>query len=196
MIFVIPVSIVSFNFASDMVHKAQKTLTFSYCDVEIDNSDVELSSQKDGQTTINNVDLMKKYGNIVCENAGMNTDVYYGINRVSLRNGCASSAENSLPGQGGCVKVTGYYSTAMKALKNVEIGDIITYSTTYGVFTYKVYNVTTCDSFSKLSLSNDEELVLSCYSSNDIFANYSDEKLFVQAKLVSGPTVQGGVTNE
>jgi LPXTG-site transpeptidase (sortase) family protein len=171
------------NSAIDTVHTAQQTLTIDYNDISAsdDYSGVVGESAEKPKS-------ISKFGVITCENAGLNADAYYGINRVSLRDGAGVKSNSSLPGDDGEVAVYGYASTAFKALQYVEIGDVITFETSWGVYQYQVTDIVTS---SKAPKSNaGQSLVLASSKNSKAFADFSDEKLFVLADLISSSQVE------
>lgn len=175
LIVIVPVSVHMMNIAIDTVHKAQETLSIDFNDIKANNN--YSASDSDRPTGVS------KFGIITCENAGLNADAYYGMNRVSLRNGAGVSSESSLPGDKGTVNVYGYTSTAFKALKYVETGDVITFETGWGVYRYEVKDVLTSDSAPE---SNAEQsLILASAENSKAFSSFNDEKLYILAELIS-----------
>lgn len=179
LIAVVPACVHMMNMAIDTVHTAQETLSIGLNDVEAKN---EYSGvQTDGKAS--KPSDISKFGEIICENAGLKADAYYGINRVSLRNGAGVSSEAALPGDNGVVNVYGYASDSFKALKYVEAGDIITFETGWGVYYYEVTDVSTSEEAPVLTA--DQGLVLASAKNNDAFSCFDDAKLYVVAELIS-----------
>lgn len=187
MIVIGPACVIGMNFAVNTVHKAQKTLAIDYNDIQpID--DYVGSDKVSGEVDKPNLNVSQKMGIITCENAGLNADVYYGINRVSLRNGVALEADGKLCGEGGKINVYGYALSNFKALNNADVNDIIHFETLWGTYEYKVTSKTVASSIP--DTGNSETLVLVTAKDSDAFSDYGYEKLYVVAKLVSGPTVK------
>jgi ribosomal 50S subunit-recycling heat shock protein len=174
LIVVVPVGLHMMNVAIDTVHTAQKTLTIDYNDVKA--SDNVLDS--DGEFV-----LATKIGKVTCENAGLSTDLYYGINRVSLRNGAAVKSTASDFDNEGAVDIYGYTSTAFKSLKYVEEGDIITVETNNGVYRYEVTDVAI--GVKSPESTAKQKIVLASAKSDEAFATFNDEKLYVVGELIS-----------
>ena len=137
LIAIVPICFVLMNVAVTAVHSVQKTLTPDFCDITA-SSEYKPSTKSSGTAEIPKFSASKKIGKIVCDGAGLNAGVYYGLNRVSLRYGAALNAKTALPGQSKTVQVFGYSSTAFKALKNVKKGDTLSFETEWGTYTYSV----------------------------------------------------------
>ena len=187
MIVVIPVSISGMNFAVDTVHKAQLTLVKDYNDIEAE-TEYEGSDKSSGIVEIPRLSTASKIGEIVCRNAGLNADVFYGINRVSLRNGVALEADGSKCGMGGNINVYGYASSGFKSLDNVESGDYIEFETLWGTYKYKV--VTKSVLPNAPDISSKETLVLATSRDSKAFSAFDKSKLYVVAEKVSGPDAE------
>lgn len=175
LIIILPLFIGFTGFAVRAVHTAQKTLTADYYDKSV-------STQRYDSNQINFDDYIgacEKVGVLSCESAGIKTDVFYGINRVSLRNGAAVSTESSFPGKGGEIDVAGYASTAFKGLKNVGEGDSISFETNSGIYRYKVTSASVSDGFEKPSIG--EFIVLSTSSDINAFSSQNKKKRYVVA---------------
>lgn len=72
-----------------------KTLTPDFCDITA-SSEYKPSTKSSGTAEIPKLSASKKIGKIVCDGAGLNAGVYYGLNRVSLRYGAALNAKTAL----------------------------------------------------------------------------------------------------
>lgn len=189
LVFVVPTCIGLLNFAVDNVHKAQQIFTKDYYDAAIEPEKFVPSDKESGKVSLGDIKPFYQYGIISCEEAGLKSAVYYGLNRISLRNGAASSSESKLPGQGGEIDVYGHSSAAFKSLKYVDEGDIITFQTNYGLFKYKVCKSGVSDKpFEQNGTS--EILILACSEDNKAFSNFSSKKFYVCAELISGPKVE------
>ncbi len=185
LIAIVPVCFVLMNVAVATVHSAQKTLTPDFCDITA-SSEYNPSAKTSGATEIPKLSAAKKIGKIICDDAGLNADVYYGLNRVSLRNGAGLNTKAALPGQGKAVQIFGYSSTSFKALKNVDKGDTVSFETEWGTYAYSVTDVSALNSAPTVS---DNEIVLAS-DSGEAFSYQNGKMLYVTARLVSGPSVK------
>lgn len=177
MIIIIPLSFGLLKLAVNTVHKAQKTLVFSAADVAIDRDNYKMSEEiKD----IPKINSCQKIGRIECKNAGLNTEVFMGNNRVSRREGAGLSFNAAMPGQDKEIKVFGNALGAFKALYNVKAGDVISFETGWGIFSYKVSEIVVSKEAPKDS--GKERLVLITAKSKEPFAAFSEEELYVIAE--------------
>lgn len=187
MVVVAPICFGAMSVAVKAVHNAQEVLVKDYNDVEAV-TDYQGSDIAEGSVQIPEISVAQKLGVITCENAGLNADVYYGINRVSLRNGVALSVNSSKCGQGKSIGVYGYAGSDFKALKNLENGDIISFETLWGVYKYKV------SSKQVLSVAPNpnggEYLILATEKDNKAFSAFGEDRLYVVAEKLSGPDAE------
>lgn len=161
---VVPMLFGIMHFAINAVHIAQQSLTIGYNDVEI------------GDDGDNELDVCEYVGTLSCGEAGLNTDVYYGINRVSLRNGAGMSKKSVL---GESVKLSGYSSGAFRALYNLREGDVISFSVNDDKRLYQITDIV----LSKNADVNGD-LILCTTKDNSAFSYYDDDMLYVIAKEV------------
>lgn len=172
-ILLLPVGKIMMNYAVNTVHKAQAQLTMDFNDIQSDRAENE------NNTSLDNISIKsgQKLGKIVCDTAGINTDVYCGLNRVSLREGAALKTDASLPGSGKTVKIAGYRTTALKNIDFIKEGDTITFETMWGSFDYKVYDI-------KVQTESTEkagDLVIGTAVDTKPFSSYGDKQLYVYA---------------
>ncbi len=78
------------------------------------------------------------YGQMTSEDFKLETDVIMGVNSTSLINGAGQFTSSILPGYGGPMVFYGYNTGCFRNLNKAEKNDIITFTTNYGVFAYKV----------------------------------------------------------
>lgn len=182
---IIPACVLLMNVAVATVHSAQKTLTPDFCDISV-NNEYTPSAKTSGTVDIPKLAAAKKFGKIVCDNAGLNTGVYYGLNRVSLRNGAALNTKAALPGMQNSVQVFGYSSTAFKALKNISDGDLISFETEWGTYSYSVYDICVLNNAPSVEKGD----LLLATDLGDAFSFQNGKMLYVTARFVSGPTVK------
>ncbi len=162
MVIVVPVLAGGMHFAVNTVHEAQNTLSIDY-------NDISVSDDTDGK-----IGTCEYAGTVECERVGLYADVYYGINRVSLRDGCGIITNGDLN------KLFGYSTTVFKPLNKLEVGDTITLSTPAGDTKYKVANIYDKD----VSDSVDKGLILCTTSGNSPFSIYDSTRVFVVAEEV------------
>ncbi len=185
-IFIIPMCFGLLKLSINMVHTVQPKFPSDISEIKLNDSNFTPSEKFFGEVDIPKLEAGDKVGVISCENAGLSTDVYYGCNRVSFRGGAGIHSKNSLPGQGGAIRVSSNASGGFKALENLEKGDMIAFSTSWGAFEYKIVSIETVKTVNEEA--DGETLILTTESSKDAFANFKEEKLCVKAQYVSGPS--------
>lgn len=157
--------------ASDkIISAAEKEFSITDGDIEV-NSDAGPSAES--QQAYQNGSFV---GTLVCENAGIHENIYFGANRASLRNGAALSENGSVFIEGETAYLMGYSSSAFKALPSVKAGDTFIITASNSVFEYEVTEI--ASSASDLSA----DLILSCTDGYNFYGGYDK---FVLANLVS-----------
>lgn len=86
-------------------------------------------------------DYASKYGNIKIPSIKVELPLYYGDTLPILRNGVGHSSGSYFPGEGGSIICMGHNTSEMlKDLPKIKNGEKIIIHTTYGKYTYKVYD--------------------------------------------------------
>ena len=173
LIIVLPLLFSFLNFAVKTVHNAQQVLSIDFNDKTVDstrfdNKTLEYDNDKIG--------VCEKVGVLKCESAGISSDVYYGINRVSMRNGIGLGNESIFSGYKSKLNLAGYSTAALKGLNNVKVGDIIVLETTERVFEYQVVENSVTVSPSNNYSSG---VIISCDENSKAFSAFSNEKRYV-----------------
>ena len=179
LIIVIPVFIGFTNNAVDTVHNVQKEFVIDYSDVSVnterfDNKSLVYENDKIG--------ACEKVGVIKCENVGIVSDVYYGVNRVSLRDGAGLSSKSTFDSFKSKLSIAGYSNRAFKGLNNISEGDKIVFETTDKIYEYTVESNTVGKNPSDDYYSG---LILSCDDESKAFSAFSNEKRYVVATYSS-----------
>lgn len=179
LIVVLPMFISVTKVAVNTVHKAQEGLVFDFNDaatssVRFDNKTLEYDTKK--------ISACEKIGVLKCKNVGISSDVYFGLNRVSLRDGVGISSKSVLDGYKSKLDIAGYSTGAFKGLNNISKGDIIVFETTDKIYEYKVVS-------NKVELSPESRystgMILSCDEESKSFSAYNGEKRYVVAEISS-----------
>ena len=194
LIVIIPLSLGMLKIAVNTVHKAQSGLLITLNDISINTDSFTPSDKFSGTVALPEFTYCEKVGELSCEEKGLNTDVFYDINRVSLRSGAGISREAGMPGTGGAVEIKGDVSKGFKALENLKEGDMLVFQTSWGFYEYRVSAVEIAQEAPECEA--DEYLVLRTQSSKNAFACLDENKMFVVAELVSGPTAEEVLTDE
>ena len=138
--------------------------------------------QAGGAFSAENMQPGARIGTLVCEEAGVNEQIFYGQSRASLRNGLALSENGGLFGEDSCAYLTGYYTTALKSIASFSQGNSIIVKTDDTQYEYRVVAVTDNPQ------GTDADLIIACtQSENSIKGNYEG---FVLAQLVGKASLQ------
>ncbi|MGN0516843.1 sortase domain-containing protein [Eubacterium sp.] len=172
-----PLMILGLDMAKSTVNDAKTYLTIGYNDINTDNS----YNDKTGNDFINSISLGSLIGTVSCERIGLNENIYYGYNRVSLRDGAGLDSKSYLFGMGGCSRLAGYSSSSFGSLYNIEKGDVIEVKTPFGNYSYKVYDAYASDT---LEDTEGDALILGTAKSSKAFSAQSDKGFYVYASLI------------
>lgn len=123
-----------------------------------------------------------RIGTLVCENAGVNSNVFYGSGVQIFSRGAGVNSDYSLFGESGSVLLEGFASSGFKNFENISVGDIIHITTVYGTFEYSVTG--------ESAESSDADLILCVNDAKAPF--YTGTKRYVCADKISGPTLKTG----
>lgn len=121
-------------------------------------------------------------GRLSIPSIGLNKYVYEGTSQASMRMGIAHF--DSTSGWLGNIALAGHNRGAYASflhLKDVNLGDVVTYTTAYGTLTYRVSSITTVATTDTSGLVQDGMNKITMYTCK---ANQPDVKLCVVATLV------------
>lgn len=141
---------------------------------------------------VNEPDIGRQYGRIICESIDMDLPLYFGDNDEVLDLGPGTYPGSWIPGCGRTTLVAGHNQTHFSILEGIEVGDEIQVNTDYGDFVYVVteYRVIeeTDIAACRLEQEKDQLIMYTCYPFYQITGR-RDHRFFVYADKVSGPEV-------
>lgn len=178
MVVVIPILVFGLNSAVNTVHNAQKVLVRDLYDWSLDNT----YDEKNESNYLEDIYNGKLIGTISCSRAGIYEKVYYGTNRVTMRDGAGLSTNSYLPGNGGCTSIAGYASSSLKGLYDVHKGDVIVLETYWGTFKYSITDIYEAEALEK---TEGDKIALATFTSTDAFACQNGKMLYVVGDLIS-----------
>ena len=128
-----------------------------------------------------------QYGTIEIEKIDVNLPVYFGDTLEVLKKGIGHSSGSYFPGEGGSIIYMGHnYKKMLKRLGELQIGNEIKITTSYGEYTYRVYDMQLIKEteLDKLPVQRDKEILMlyTCYPFNNI--GYATQRYVVYAELV------------
>lgn len=156
--------------------------------VTVNNENIEtVEPILEGNILINYPTYGSKYATIKIESIGIELPVYYGANYTVLKSGIAHDEKSYFPGEGGSVIMAGHnFKSFLANLPEVQIGDKIILETTYGNFTYEIYDTKVIKetAVDQVPVQNEEEILMlyTCWPINNI--GHASERYVVYAKTV------------
>lgn len=139
------------------------------------------------QTIIKNYpEYGTQYATIEIDKIDVNLPVYFGDTLEILKKGVGHSSGSYFPGEGGSIIYMGHNSKNMfRRFSELQIGNEIKVTTSYGEYTYKIYDMqlikeTETD---KLPIQRDKEILMiyTCYPFNNV--GYATQRYVVYAEL-------------
>ncbi|MCQ2514295.1 MAG: class D sortase [Ruminococcus sp.] len=159
--------------------------------VEDESEDKEEKPQEVNIDDITYPEYSNLFGELIIENCGIDTNLFFGDGDISLRNGVGIYAGSFIPGYGKTILVAGHNNTYFNGLKNASEGDIVNIRTSYGNY---VYEITECkvlkaNDKSAVNMGAEEEnlVMYTCYPFDEL--GLTAYRYFVYAKYVSGPSI-------
>lgn len=145
------------------------------------------------QTTIGETNKLKnypeygtKYATIEIDKIGVSLPVYFGDTLEVLKKGVGHSSGSYFPGEGGSIVYMGHNSkNTFRRFSELQIGNEIKVTTTYGEYTYKIYDMKLIKEtdLDKLPIQDEKEILMvyTCYPFNNI--GYTTQRYVVYAEL-------------
>ena len=138
------------------------------------------------QTLENYPEYGTQYATIEIPRIGANLPVYFGDTLEILKKGVGHSSGSYFPGEGCSIVYMGHNSKKVfRRFSELQIGDSIKVTTTYGEFNYKIYDMQLIKEteLEKVPIQREEEILMvyTCYPFNNI--GYADHRFVVYAKL-------------
>ena len=134
------------------------------------------------------------YGRIQIPTAGIDAPLYYGDGNEQLNKGVCQYIGSLFIGSGGTVLVSGHNNTYFHTLGQANVGDLVTVTTSYGVYTYEVERSailgTNDESAFDLGAKEENLVLYTCYPFNML--GLTKQRYFVYCKYVSGPLIDYG----
>lgn len=77
-------------------------------------------------------------GSIRIASVKIDVKVFQGDTEQEFRQGAGHYTPSLLPGQGGNILIAGHRTSYFRSFEYLKIGDVVTFETTYGTFTYRI----------------------------------------------------------
>ena len=156
----------------------------SITDTKKEQGETKLSADK--KVLENYPEYGTKYATLEIDKINVNLPVYYGDTLDVLKKGAGHSSGSYFPGEGGSIIYMGHNSKKMfRRFSELQKGDIIKVTTTYGEYNYKIYDMQLIKEteIDKLPIQKDKEILMvyTCYPFNNI--GYATQRYVVYAEL-------------
>lgn len=136
-----------------------------------------------------------QYGEITCEEMGLDAPLYWGDSDTILKYGAGQYTGSYLPGEGRLMYVAAHNTTYFNCFQNAQEGQIVTITTNYGKFEYQiekmeVINAKKADQQYEGWLAAQEETLMmyTCYPFENAYG-FKTDRLFLFCKKISGPVL-------
>ena len=141
----------------------------------------------DDNTLVSYPEYGTQYATIEIDKIDLEAPVYYGDTLEILKKGVGHSSGSYFPGEGGSIIYMGHNSKKMfRRFSELQIGNEIKVTTTYGEYTYKIYDMQLIKEteVDKLPIQKEKEILMvyTCYPFNNI--GYATQRYVVYAELV------------
>ncbi len=157
-------------------------------------SDYKAGTREEGTLTVDQISYPNSgqmYAKIKLPGADGAEDLYYGDSDSVLKKGVGQYSGTLIPGYQSPILIAGHNNGYFNKLKNVKKGGIITITTTYGVYSYKITKTAVKDASDESAydlLQEKEQLILyTCYPFDTL--GLTSKRFYVYADYVSGPRI-------
>ena len=127
-----------------------------------------------------------QYATLEIPRLNLNVPVYFGDTLEILKKGVGHSSGSYFPGEGGSIVYMGHNSKNMfRRFSELQVGDEMTVTTSYGKFTYEIYDMLLINEteVDKLPIQKEKEILMvyTCYPFNNM--GYATQRYVVYAEL-------------
>ena len=154
--------------------------------IDIENKKVEKTQMQENNTLQNYPEYGTQYATIEIPQINVNLPVYFGDTLEVLKKGVGHSSGSYFPGEGGSIIYMGHNSKNMfRRFSELQLGNEIKVTTSYGEYTYKIYDMQLINETEedKLPIQREKEILMvyTCYPFNNI--GYATQRYVVYAEL-------------
>lgn len=154
---------------------------------------IDISEKKNVETVIDENNKIQnypeygtQYGTIKIPKIDVDLPIYFGDSLDILKNGVGHSSGSYFPGEGGSIVYMGHNSKKVfRRFSELQIGNEIIVTTSYGEFNYKIYDMQLINEteIDKIPIQKEKEILMvyTCYPFNNI--GYATQRYVVYAEL-------------
>jgi sortase A len=133
----------------------------------------DIKFDEENNTIVSYPEYGTRYGNIKIESLDIELPLYYGDKLAYLRYGVGQTSGAYFPGEGGSIICMGHNNkNYLYDLPKIQNSNLIEITTTYGTFTYKVYDtkIINMRDVDSLPIQKEEEILMlyTCYPVNTL----------------------------
>ncbi len=135
----------------------------------------------------------RQFALLYSEELDINAPIYCGTSKRVLSEGVAFDKTGAMPGANSNIYLNGYSTSVLSGLKSAKKNDIITLTTNYGYFRYRIEKtqiLSKSDSTKRNVTIGDENLIIQMPYPFEILSDSSQEVFCVHAKKISGPSAK------
>lgn len=154
--------------------------------IDIENKQTEQTQMNEDNEIQNYPEYGTQYATIQIPRINADLPVYFGDTLEVLKKGVGHSSGSYFPGEGGSIIYMGHNSKNMfRRFSELQLGDEMTVTTSYGEYTYKIYDMQLIKEtdVDKLPIQKEKEILMvyTCYPFNNI--GYATQRYVVYAEL-------------
>lgn len=151
---------------------------------KVEQEETQINDQE--KKLINYPEYGTEYGTIKIPKIDVDLPIYFGDTLEILKKGVGHSSGSYFPGEGGSIVYMGHNSrTVFRRFSELQVGNEITVTTSYGEYKYKIYDMQLIKEteLDKIPIQKEEEILMvyTCYPFNNI--GYATQRYVVYAKL-------------
>lgn len=170
------------------INMAISTLNLISINNEVVEENAVMQVFADGSKLIQNYPHYgQAYGNISVASVGIDLPIYFGDSLEILKNGAGQMTGSYFPGEGASIIIGAHHSNdKFGKLKDVKLNDIIEVKTSYGKFSYKIYDLKVINEtdIDLLPIQKEKEILMlyTCYPFG--YLGYTTKRYAVYANLL------------
>lgn len=135
----------------------------------------------------------QQYGTLACKELKVDAPVFFGDRNSYLASGAGTYSGSAVPGQGKTILIGAHDTTYFEGLEKVKKGQIFTFTTSYGIYEYKVretkiYHMDEYDKAYDLDGDKEQLVLYTCYPFGKLNGKKTD-RMFVYLDKVKGPGI-------
>lgn len=178
----ISVVFIAINPVTSLVHRVEEHFAVQSRDIVLNDSAYAPNTAENAAAV--NAKYGDKIANITSDDFALNCSVYYGSNRITMKTGAGLHTDSDMPSDGTSL-ILGYAESCFSSLEYCEKGDVITITTNYGEYNYRVNDIKYVDSNATAYKKAEGNKLVLCALTSD-FSQHRGENLYIFADMIEG----------